>query len=310
MERLKKIGDLRPLHSSEISESRLGLGFEKLDRDAFDPEKAYDRVAETGVKWVRIQSGWNKTEQEKGVYHFEWLDSVVDNLVRRGLKPWVCLCYGNAVYDELARQNYGAVGCAPNRSPEMKQAWHDYVVRTVSRYKDRVHEWEIWNEPDGAYCWKTGPSGTEYGLFAVDTAKAIREADPGAYIIGGVVCKKLLGFLNDAFLTGMGEWINAVSFHEYTADESSVPDTVRVYKAIADLYNDKIEIIQGETGSQSRRGGHGAVASGSWTPMKQAKQLLRHAVIDLKSGCRFSSTFFLPGYEGSAAWRHRRCLLL
>ncbi len=45
MERLKKTGELRPLHSSEVSESRLGLGFEKLDRDAFDPEKAYDRVA-------------------------------------------------------------------------------------------------------------------------------------------------------------------------------------------------------------------------------------------------------------------------
>ena len=35
MERLKKIGKLMPRASSEIKESPMGLGMEKLDRDAF-----------------------------------------------------------------------------------------------------------------------------------------------------------------------------------------------------------------------------------------------------------------------------------
>lgn len=70
MERLKKIGNVRAKNSTEVKISRFGLGFEKLDRAVFDPEKAYDRVAQTGVKWIRIQSGWERTEQEKGVYDF------------------------------------------------------------------------------------------------------------------------------------------------------------------------------------------------------------------------------------------------
>ena len=45
MERLKKTGSLPRLSSKEISSSRLGLGFEKLDRAVFDPTKAYDKVA-------------------------------------------------------------------------------------------------------------------------------------------------------------------------------------------------------------------------------------------------------------------------
>lgn len=52
MERLIKIGKIQPVNSIEITESRMGLGMEKLDRDAFDPEKAYDRVAALGVKWI------------------------------------------------------------------------------------------------------------------------------------------------------------------------------------------------------------------------------------------------------------------
>lgn len=54
----------------------------------FDPEKAYDRVAETGVKWIRIPSGWARTEREPDVYDFGWLDAVVHNLLQRGLRPW------------------------------------------------------------------------------------------------------------------------------------------------------------------------------------------------------------------------------
>ena len=63
MYRLKKIGALRPTPASEISESRLGIGFEKLDRAVFEPERAYDKLGGIGIKWVRIQSGWARTEK-------------------------------------------------------------------------------------------------------------------------------------------------------------------------------------------------------------------------------------------------------
>ena len=50
MEKLKKIGKLTPKKSCEIKHSKISLGFEKLDRDVFDPEKTYDEVADCGVK--------------------------------------------------------------------------------------------------------------------------------------------------------------------------------------------------------------------------------------------------------------------
>lgn len=66
MEGFEKIGCIEPKCAADVAFSRLGLGFEKLDRGAFDPEKAYDKVAALGVKWIRIQSGWARTETRKG----------------------------------------------------------------------------------------------------------------------------------------------------------------------------------------------------------------------------------------------------
>ena len=120
MERLIKVDTIKPKCSKDIKASRLGLGFEKLDRDVFDPENAYDKVAELGVKWIRLQSGWAKTEKVKGVYDFEWLDKIVDNLISRGLLPWMCLCYGNGLYTDEANKYFGAVGCPPIHTEEEK----------------------------------------------------------------------------------------------------------------------------------------------------------------------------------------------
>lgn len=71
----KKTGEVKAVKSKEILSSRLGLGLEKLDRDLFDPSGVYDKLGALGVKWIRLQSGWCRTEKEKekGVYDFSWL---------------------------------------------------------------------------------------------------------------------------------------------------------------------------------------------------------------------------------------------
>ena len=291
MQQLRKIGQVKPKNSQEVKYSRIGLGFEKLDRDVFDPEKAYDKVAETGIKWARIQSGWQRTEREKGVYNFDWLDSIVDNFLERGIEPWVCLCYGNDLYNEEAKMVYGAVGCPPIFNDEQKQGWANYVKALAKHFKGRVNYYEVWNEPDGKWCWKHGPSGKELGEFTIATAKALKEVAPNVKVIGGCVCQRKLSFLNEAFLTGMGDYIDYVSFHEYTADETLVLEKVGTLKALIDKYNPNIGLIQGESGSQSRSGGHGAVCYHGWTEIAQAKQLARHTIVDIISNVLFTSYF-------------------
>ena len=302
MEGFEKIGCIEPKCAADVAFSRLGLGFEKLDRGAFDPEKAYDKVAALGVKWIRIQSGWARTETRKGVYDFAWLDSIVDHLIQRGLRPWICLCYGNGLYDERAAQTFGAVGWPPIYDEESRAAWGAYVRALVSRYKGRVSDYEVWNEPDGKWCWKAGPSGTEYGDLLAMTARAVRSADPAARVLGGSVCMRKLSFIDDALRACGKDLPDAITFHEYTADETQVFERVRSLKALLRRYDPKITVIQGESGSQSRRDGEGALNGGAWTPRRQARQLLRHTVADLLCGVEFTSYFsaldMLEGLNG------------
>lgn len=289
--KLKKVGTIVPKSSKEIKHSKIGLGFEKLDRDVFDPEKAYDKVAEAGVKWARIQSGWARTEKEKGVYDFSWIDKIVDNFWERGIEAWVCLCYGNGLYNPEAAEIFGGVGCPPIFNDEQKEGWKNYVQAFVKHFEGRVRFYEVWNEPDGNWCWKHGVNATELGRFTRDTAKAVKEVNSEAKVIGGVTCYRNLSYLNEAFAAGMGEYLDFISFHEYTHDETSVFETVEAFSELAHYYNPNIQIIQGESGSQSRTGGHGALNECGWTEEIQQKQLARHTLADIMAGVYFTSYF-------------------
>ena len=292
LEQLKEIGRVTPKKSLDIKKSKMGIGFEKLDRNVFDPEKAYDKLAKVGVKWVRIQSGWQRTEREKGVYNFAWIDTVVDNLLARGMQPWICLCYGNDLYNEEAKTVFGAVGCPPIFNDEQKTAWANYVKAIVKHFEGRITHWEVWNEPDGKWCWKHGVNAEEYGRFAVATAEAVRAVNPAAKVIGGSICLlDNMDFLDTALAVGMADAVDAITFHEYTPDESALFRHVPALRALAHSYNPNIKIIQGESGSQSRSDGAGAVRGGAWTQERQAKQCIRHAVADLMNDVEFTSYF-------------------
>jgi len=296
----KKIGKTPVVHSKDVVSSPVGIGLEKLDRDVFDPTDCFAPLGELGVKWVRIQSGWQKTEQQKGVYDFGWLDYIVDNIIANGMTPWMCLCYGNILYDERCEGLAGGMGCPPIHSDDMKRAWTNYCKAVAHHYKGRVAHFEVWNEPDGQWCWRHGVSGTEYGIFARDTALAVKEGNPDAEIFAGAFCGHNLSWLNDA-LKNMALHIDAVTYHDYSInpeynqfdgiEQEPLADFQRNLRSLLDMYNPNIDIIQGETGTHSQYALFGAVEGCNWTEDKQTKLLLRRMLSDYKGGVRFASYF-------------------
>ncbi len=292
MERLKKAGRIIPKKSIDIRHSKIGLGFEKLDRDVFDPEKAYKFVAESGVKWARLQSGWQRTEKEKGVFDFTWLDKIVDHMISIGVEPWLCLCYGNQLYTPQAKIEFGAVGCPPIFSREEKDAWERYVKETVTHFRGRIRFYEIWNEPDGSSCWKHGPNPEELGAFTRATAKACREADPHCQVLGFVTHKDNEdGFLDRLCGTKVCDDLDGISYHSYRVMDEEFEKSFALYDRIRKNYKPSLKIFQGESGTQSRSDGCGALKGGAWTPVKQAKFLLRHLIVDLGCGADMTSYF-------------------
>ncbi len=266
-----------------------GIGMEKLDRDAFDPSGVYDKVSALGVKWVRLQSGWAKTEKEKGKYDFDWLDGIVENLIHRDLTPWICLCYGNPLYSDRAKKICGAVGCPPIDTAEGMTAWKKYCATVAARYRGKAEYYEVWNEPDWLWNGKCEPEA--YTAFCKETAQAVKEGDPNAKIIVGSVAFIDPGFLTKCLESGIGEFSDALSYHAYTYDERTFASLNAYYRDACKNKGVELKVIHGESGSQSHCGGNGAFKGIPASPILQAKHLLRQVVTDRLSGAFFSSYF-------------------
>ena len=57
---LHPLGALPTTTSLNVRQSIIRVGYETLDRDTFDPGLSYKLMAETGVKWARVQTGWKR----------------------------------------------------------------------------------------------------------------------------------------------------------------------------------------------------------------------------------------------------------
>lgn len=172
-----------------------------------------------------------------------------------------------------------------------EKAWAEYVKAIVKRYIGKVDYFEVWNEPDGIWCWKHGPNGTELGNFTIETAKYIKEANPDAKVLGGSLCLRDMNYINEMLKTGAADHIYALTYHDYTPFEVYAFDRVKSIRGALNRFNPNVKIIQGETGSQSKYGGNGALKEGNWTPEKQAKQLARRCISDLMTEVEFFSYF-------------------
>ena len=131
--KLPEAGKLEVKPADGSGDSRWSVGCETLDRDYADFNNYKKYVGELGVGYARIQSGWAKCEPEKGKYDFKWLDEIVDGLNEQGVRPWMCLCYGNPLYG--ADRNLGA---GIFTTDEVMKAWRKYVRETVKHYGNRV----------------------------------------------------------------------------------------------------------------------------------------------------------------------------
>ncbi len=313
---LTYLGKLKNRRGPEIGSSRLGVGFECLDRDMWDTGQAWPVLADLGVKWARVQTGWAKTEKEPGVYRFAWLDEIVDKLLERGVQPWLSISYGNPVYTR--NMNVAVPGVSPNyqgcsehgvgfppiHTVEERRGWQNYVRALVRHFRDRVTHYEVWNEPDLLSFWKCQPKAAEYVDLVRLTAGPLRQEQPHAKLIGGAIAWGMtvwsLKYLEDCFRAGLHELIDIVTYHGYkSVPERHSAQEIAAFRHLLDAYNPSLEYWQGEAGVQSKvpnEGNAGALAGMKLDEAIQARMLLRRTLLELHNGCSMSSYFHMADF--------------
>lgn len=293
--KMNKIGSIKTYTSDQICRSRISVGFECLDRDMFRPEKCYDAMFEAGIKYARVQTGWAKCEKQKGIYDFAWLDCIVDELLKRDIQPWFNVGFGNSLYMDSPTQ--AAVGCVPTLyGEEATLAWQNFVRAMTEHYKDRIFEYEIWNEPNIQHFWHPEqPDPKKFSAFFSMTAKIIRNVFPNAKIILNIAEINTLDYIDAVFKQIEKNEADIFAFHHYGRfPELGYFQYMNTLRNILKKYgHTKTVVWQGEAGMPSwSPQGHGLrLDPNAVDERRQAVYLLRRFALDHASGCERTSFF-------------------
>jgi len=275
----KEVGRVAPRHARQIEASNWSVGGETLDRDyaIYANYKAW--LGPLGAKKIRFQAGWAKCEKQRGVYDWAWLDECVNDAVAQGVAPWLETSYGNTIYPDGG--GTGLAGGLP-RSPEALAAWDRWVDALVRRYKDRVCEWQVWNEPDIRL---GGNSPEAYADLYIRTAEIIRRHQPHARMLalplsGIRQTGYLEGFLQRLQSRGKLQLVDQMVVHAYPENPDLAYPVFDKLAAVVARYSKTIPLRQGESGAPSGKT-VGALAKFNSSETIQAKWDLRRMLGDL-----------------------------
>ncbi len=249
-------------------------------------EKDLDLIAAAGFKFIRMDFHWEAIEARKDEYNWAGYEELLTNLERRGLRAILILDYSHHLYEEQVDCPHPITGkphktTASPQHPESVAAFARWAAAAAKHFQGRHVLWEIWNEPNGHF-WSPKPDVRQYTTLALATAKAIREADPQATIIGPASAAFPWEFL-EAFLKSAAlEYLDAVSVHPYRNPQHPPETAAGDYQRLRTLIDQcappstkaRIPILSGEWGYSTHKKGVSLETQAAFAARQQLSNLL------------------------------------
>lgn len=146
-------------------------GFETTKRDL-------NLVRELGFSWVKQRFEWRYVEPHvKGKTEWNEPDRIVDAVSTAGLKLI-------ARIDNQPRWTRSDPAWPIDGPPDKLSDFGDFLRAMAERYRERIHAYQIWNEPNLAREWgNKPPNPAQYVEMLKVAHAAIKAADPAATVI-------------------------------------------------------------------------------------------------------------------------------
>ena len=148
----------------------MGLYLYRYPRDTKglqEMERAAKMGADAGVKWSREEFIWDAIEPAKDKYNWTFYDKLAATAKRNGI----------SIYGIL----HGFSNWTKPYTPEGIEDYCRYAAAAADHYRDDIHHWEIWNEPN-IFFWQ-GPKDM-YAELLKQSYAAIKRANPAAQVLG------------------------------------------------------------------------------------------------------------------------------
>lgn len=177
-----------------------------------------DYLAAAGVRWIRIDIGWQSLEEAgrglESAWYLQHVSATVDAARARGIHVLAMF---------WATPRWANGGAGPNVPPVHASDYADAAGRLARALAGRVEAWEVWNEPNQHEFW-TGTAEEYAGLLRL-TSAAIRSADPAALVVMGGTAYNDTGWLSDVYVAGVHGAFDVLATHPYLAPSDAPPET-------------------------------------------------------------------------------------
>lgn len=198
-------------------------------------KKNYEMVREMGAPYVVEFFPWAYIENQKGEFDWEHADAMVDYARAQGLTM-------------IARLGFVPPWARPeNTSVNYLDETHyadfaAFVAAFAERYRGRVNDIIIWNEPNVSFEWgQRAPDPAAYTELLKATYARAHEKNPDVKILAGALAPNLappnstdamndLEYLDKMYQAGAKDYFDMLAVHAYgwkaPADEAPSPDRV------------------------------------------------------------------------------------
>lgn len=173
---------------------------------------------------------WPELEPEKGQWKFSTLDQYVDLAEQHHVDVLLPLVFSPqwASSRPKEKSQYSPGNAAP---PLDMNAWTTYVRTVATRYKGRIHEYEIWNEPNVPNIF----SGTPDQMLELtkEASLVLKEVDPSVTVVSPSAAYNGLSWLQTFLQKGACKYVDVVGFHFYAnTPEDVLPLASQVREAM------------------------------------------------------------------------------
>ena len=171
--------------------------------------------------WRTAHVFWADIQPQPNRWYFDLLDKYVSwsqahqtpILMQLAYSPRWASSTPDAPTDVEATNPPGLSG-----APRNMEDWRTYVKTVATRYKGRIHDWEIWNEPNRPQSW-TGSVDTLVEMTR-EASAILKQIDPTNVVVSPAATEtRGLAYL-DAFLAkGGGKYVDVIGYHFYVGRE-------------------------------------------------------------------------------------------
>lgn len=177
-------------------------------------ERTAKAIEDSGSTWVRLDIGWRDFEPSPGNYS-PWHIAAYDRELRRARDA------GQRIAVMVHTSPEWASGHADRHAPPRDPSTYARFMRFLAeRYGPLVDAWEVWNEPNYARFWPTGPDPVRYTRLLQRAYPAIKSGDPSATVVFGGLSTNDWRFLEAAYDAGAKGYFDALGTHPYSCARS------------------------------------------------------------------------------------------